>query len=187
MFTIQQVATWFKEEADKARSVGIPVSKDIEPEIELCKARTFYAQCCRKNEKHPNYKYYIRFSEYFLYCENENYIRETLMHEALHTCPSCMNHGKEWQKWVKKANDKFGYHISRISTYEDFSLRKQAEKVRPRAASGTSIRHGYLIECSRCGAGWARTRRSRVTENIGKCKCPYCKDYTLTVRTLIRI
>ncbi len=43
-------------------------------------------------------------------------LKNTIIHELIHTIPGCMNHGKYWKAYAKLANRKLGYHITVSST-----------------------------------------------------------------------
>lgn len=42
----------------------------------------------------------------------------TVLHELLHTCPSCQNHGMLWQAYAEVINAKYGIKITRCSAKE---------------------------------------------------------------------
>ena len=48
-------------------------------------------------------KFYININITLLDERNgEDGLINTILHELLHTCPGCMNHGAEWKKWAEK-------------------------------------------------------------------------------------
>jgi len=45
-------------------------------------------------------------------------VRNTMIHELLHTVPNCMNHGAEWKRIAKMVDEAYGYTTSRIISRE---------------------------------------------------------------------
>lgn len=41
------------------------------------------------------------------------FLKNTVIHELLHTCKGCMNHGEKWKAYAEKVNAKYGYNIER--------------------------------------------------------------------------
>ena len=46
-------------------------------------------------------------------------VKDTIIHELIHTCPGCMNHGTEWKRRAQIVNRKLGYNISRLVKSSD--------------------------------------------------------------------
>jgi len=179
MASHERIEEMLQEEIVKAREAGIPISSSIDPHIEFPKARSFYGMCHHKDTKHSKYDYRIRISEFFAPAPEEE-IRQTLMHELIHTISGCHGHDANWRKWAGVANTRYGYQIARLGEYHKFSMDAEAEKYRKNnptksrpAAERATIK--YKIQCTSCERTWNRTRRSRVTENIDRCLCPYCR------------
>ena len=42
-------------------------------------------------------------------------LENTILHELLHTCPGCNNHGEIWKTYAEKVNAAYGYNIKRCS------------------------------------------------------------------------
>lgn len=91
-------------------------------------------------------------------------IETVLLHELLHTCPGCMNHGKLWKEYAARVNGTYGYKISSTSRYGDFGLKEPERKETAR----------YLIRCRECGMEIRRKRRSRLVEYTDKYRCGKC-------------
>ena len=105
------------------RELGVPISESICPEVTLTGSRCNYGRCCRKGslKKYNDYDFYIEISGHTL--ENtEKSLRNTLIHELLHTVPEGLCHTGEWKKWAKYVSAKTGYNIQRLDgdeTQED--------------------------------------------------------------------
>ena len=93
----------------------------------------------------------------------------TMIHELLHTCPNCMNHGKEWKKWAKVINDNTKYTIKRTTSCEEKGL--ETVVVLPK----------YTVACYRCNKNWYYNRAGNVIKNLNRCRCPYCNTKSLVL------
>lgn len=72
--------------------------------------------------------------------------KTTLIHELLHTCSKCMNHGAQWQKWAAIVNQHYGYNVKRTTSSEEKGVEDSPAK--------------YLIICNKCGATVAGYHRA---------------------------
>ena len=99
------------------KELGVPISDSIAPEVRLVGARSFYGQCCPrgslKRYEHSEYEFNIEISAFAL-DNTEKSLRNTLIHELLHTVPGVSGHTGEWKKWAKYVSERTGYHISRF-------------------------------------------------------------------------
>ena len=167
MFTKEQVTKMLEEERVNLEKIGIPISKDICPEIRFAKATSWYGMCePRRYHNGRMYKFRICFSEYHL-ASDEKSVRNTIIHELLHTCPDCLNHGPKWQKYAAVVNAKMSYDIKRCGGDKESA----AESL----AKGREEKYGmgHLLECKKCGAQWKRTRHSNFTLHPERytCRC----------------
>jgi len=109
-----------------------------------------------------NGEYYININRTLLDTRNsEDGLVNTLLHELLHTCPGCMDHGARWKKYAAMVYSKYGYNVKRTSDEEEKGVttgnfnRKETD-------------YKYLIYCEKCGKLVAsRKRRCDLTENPG--------------------
>ncbi len=139
----------------EARSLSIPVSRHIAPQVVVnTRARTRFG-CCRSLGR----QYVIEVAAALLSAEAQA-IRQVLAHEVLHTCPGCANHGQQWRHWADVMNRAFGYRICRTHSPEALGV----EDVRP-------VR--YLVVCRSCGKSIPRMKRSSLVEHPERyrCKC----------------
>lgn len=56
---------------------------------------------------------------------NEQGLKETIIHELLHSCKGCMNHGEKWKRLAQKVNRAYGYNIKRCSSAEDKGVQSE--------------------------------------------------------------
>ena len=93
-------------------------------------------------------------------------LEETILHELLHTCKGCMNHGKEWKALAAKVNQKYGYNIKTQMT-----ACEKGVKVRYNSMAGIYL---YAVKCPDCGRIWKFDEQSDVVENPGFWRCVNC-------------
>lgn len=107
------------------KELEVPISENICPEVVLTGTHRFFGRCSSKGSlvKYNEYDFYIEISGHTL--ENtEKSLRNTLIHELIHTIPDGMCHTGEWKKWAKYVSEKTGYNIQRLSgdeTEEDYA------------------------------------------------------------------
>lgn len=97
----------------------------------------------------------------FLENSSEAIIREVVMHELLHSCRGCFNHGKKWKMHAELINEEYGYNISRL--YKDDKDEPLPER-----------KYKYVIKCTSCGNKGYRLKRSKVIGNPQNYKCSKC-------------
>ena len=98
---------------------------------------------------------------------DEKGLMNTILHELIHTCDGCFNHGAKWQAYGEKVQNAYGYRISRTSTAEEKGLSADAISQRLKRAK-------YTITCSKCGTVFYRERKSDVTEHPDHYRCGAC-------------
>lgn len=114
---------------------------------------------CRKT--HGQYDYQIELNQQLLHVD-EKKAMNTMVHEILHSVKGCMNHGPTWTRYANIMNRKFGYDISRCSSYEELGL----EKPKPK----------YIVKCTNCKAEIYRHRKSKLITHTHQYCCGKCKS-----------
>lgn len=121
-----------------------------------------------------SHKYDITISHRLLNDEvDDDALMNTLIHEYLHTCPKCMNHGKIWQKYARKINEKYHYNIKRTTSSAEKGIKEETEKPK------------YIVTCPHCGNQTGYLRRGGVVNAVLnnrtlRCVCGYSgKDFEL--------
>lgn len=149
------------EVINEAREVNIPVPFNIYKEVKINRRSRKRFGCCHKKDN----MFQIEISEFILEAPKEK-IKEALMHEVLHTCDRCFDHGSLWKSYANKVNGIYGYNIRRITSYEYMNVsqpktNKNKEKIK------------YIIKCESCGALIFREKRSKVVTHTDRyrCKC----------------
>lgn len=142
-----------KEVVSQARTLGIPVSENIDPHVRVNSRAITRFGCCKYEGGRQIIEVALRVAE-----GPEESCRETIAHEILHTCWGCRNHGVRWKEYARRMNLVYGYHISRTSTNEEMGV----EDERP---------YKYLFRCEKCGAEFKRFKESPLTQNLERYRC----------------
>lgn len=137
--------------AEQLRALGIPVSTRIDPQVQInTRAKARLGCCIRRGER-----FTIEVSATIL--QDEPCLRQTLVHELLHTCPDCQNHGTKWKQYAQWVNHAWGMGIARLTSMPA----GQSTKKPPR----------YTLRCSGCGALFYRERRCLLVQYPQRYRC----------------
>lgn len=145
------------------KEIGIPVSKNIEKVSINTRAKSRFGACKVRKNTLGERNYTIEISSEILSCEIKD-ISSIIIHELLHTCKGCFNHGKKWKIYSALVKEKLGYNISRTQSYESLGLNKPDEK--------EGIK--YVVKCSGCGAEFPRKRLCNLVKNPHNYRCSKC-------------
>ena len=126
-----------------------------------------YGQCRRLGNNYFEININKKFTQH---CKIED-VKNTIVHEILHSLPNGMNHKGQWSYYANIVNYKLPhYHITRTNCYEGYAETKPVPK--------------YVVYCPHCGKEWKRYRKSEMVNNIlkgnsRKFHCPDCKTLVL--------
>lgn len=84
-------------------------------------------------------------------------LKETIIHEILHTCPECFCHTGEWKRLADLVNDCYGYNVKRTNTAEEKGMDTFYKQHDELARKPT---WKYTICCAKCGKVLAKRQRS---------------------------
>ncbi len=149
--------------ARKLRSIGIPVSTQIDDVIINTRAKSRLGACKLMKTSQGKKSFTIEISSETLKCSVDK-ITEVVIHELLHTCPGCFNHGKKWKSYGEKVYEKLGYRITRVTKYEELGLAKPVKKQET----------VYTVKCKGCGQIYTRKRMCPLVKNPENYKCGKC-------------
>ena len=147
---------------DEARAIceehNIPIG--CVPSVKENKRLTSTWGRCRKLTA---YTYEIEISSRLLADDVEHEaLMNTMLHELLHTCKGCMNHGELWKRHAAKLN-KAGWNIERCTSSETKHIKEPPRIYR------------YRVTCEECGDVWNYTKRGAVVRSLQRdahsCKC----------------
>lgn len=147
----------FKKAITQVKDAGIPVPDDkIAP---ICRVNTratsFWGKCHKTKGT-----FWVEVVEELLTVKEKD-IMNTLVHEVLHTCKDCMNHGPQWKAYANIMNQKYGYNIKRTTSAEEKDIVR------------TDDDYKYIIQCEKCKTKIHRQKTSRLIQhpNYYRCKC----------------
>ena len=90
-------------------------------------------------------------------------LRETLLHELLHTAAPGAGHSGRWRDLAEQVNSALGTNIRRTATWADQGLDMQKD---------SAIRYRY--ECAGCGSLLVRFRACAFTKHPERYRCGVC-------------
>ena len=93
--------------------------------------------------------------------EDRKLLKETMMHEILHTCRGCLNHGDEWKRLATRVNNYYGYNIKRAVNRNELS-------------SSSTNEYAHKIVCTKCGQEIFRARECKITRHPELWRCAIC-------------
>lgn len=145
-------------------AIGIQYGK-IQAFTVNTRAQNRWGQCRRKDGT-----YTINISYRLL--ENTvpvKYLKNTLLHEILHTCKNCMTHTGEWKNAANKVNVAYGYNIKRTTSAAEYGIQLETVQKQPK----------HLFKCDCCGQEIPRYRESDFTRNYTSYRCEKCKGHII--------
>lgn len=139
--------------------------------LEISHTTGTYGDCRRLYDN----SYRIRVNEALLKSASDIIVKDTIIHELLHTCEGCMNHGKTWQAYANLVNDAYPqYSISRLSSTNKTHVKLKSEDTAK-----------YVVTCESCGHKYLHYRKNRAVEILSNpaishyCTCGYCNSNKL--------
>lgn len=139
--------------AAELRGLGIPVSPKLLPGVQVNTRAKRRLGCCIYREG----VYRIEVAAALL--DDPPMLRETLLHELLHTCPGCRNHGEKWKQYASYVNSKLGTSIQRTVKMEGSFAPLRHEEVK------------YILRCESCGKEIVRKRMCKVVKTPWRYRC----------------
>lgn len=131
-----------------------------------------FGYCCKKRQG----VYEIQINYHFTRVCDKDKIRNTIMHELIHTLDDCMCHTGRWHVVCNRINYEYGYDLSRTNSYNDYTQFRN--KVKPR----TRMTKKYNVSCNRCGEEWAYSKQGKIVKELQinpqstRFTCPYCNN-----------
>jgi len=120
---------------------------------------------CRSKIKNVYYEIELSKNYMDIYAKQNNFseIKNTIIHEMLHTLPNCMNHGNQWQSYANTVNRKLGYKISRLASVDNEVKQEMVQKAK------------YHVICNECGQIYYHNRKTKYFDVLDRCSCHKCK------------
>ena len=174
MVTKNQITNMFYEARAELVNLGYDELLDNFYDITFSNRMTKtlgYCKCIR----HKEYQITIN-SNYMNICDCTA-LKNTIVHELIHSIQGCMNHKGKWKMIANQVNKVYGYHISRCSYYEDYHQFRQSKK-----------NYKYKVICNYCKKEWKYQKKGRIVNSILKnpnsCTCNYCNRKSFSIITL---
>ena len=111
------------------------------------RAKKRLGQCCKKQD--------INISSWLLEIGDDHDIKNTIIHEILHTFKDTIGHKAKWQYYANYVNNRTDYHITRLANVDGIYAR--ANKTRPRR----EVSYKYEITCEKCGKVFYRQKMTK--------------------------
>lgn len=118
--------------------------------------------CCKQIKGGASPEFQLELSV-MLQDVEEKILKEVMIHEILHTCKGCLNHGDRWKQLAERVGKVYGYSIKRTADFENLGIKAGAEEQKR-----------YRIRCSCCGSTFYRARRSKVVQHPEYYRCARC-------------
>ena len=103
---------------------------------------------------------------------NEVALKNTIIHEILHTVEGTKGHKGLWKELAEKVNKELGYNIKRTTSSEEKGLSAPIEK----------INFPYIISCPHCGWKEGYQRNTKVIQFTEKYRCGKCKTKLIRIK-----
>ena len=97
---------------------------------------------------------------------------QTVVHELLHTCDGCLNHGELWKKYAGMVNAEFNLGVKRCNSAEEKGLSNDDYEYHPESVK-------YQLRCPNCGHIYKRKRMCYPVQHPEKCGCSKCNHWGL--------
>lgn len=178
----QKLIKIYEQSIQELESIGIDIKELGKIDISVSKRNNKRYGCCKQerpdelskytekigNKKIIRYrkfnKHHIEISPWVLELD-EKIIKNTIIHEVIHCLPNCNNHGKEFQKYARYINEKFGYNISRVGN-------KKEDYEKSNIEYNEKEKYNYYIKCTKCGQSFFRKRIDK--HFVQKYRCGKC-------------
>ena len=113
---------------------------------------------CHYNKKENIYE--IQINPILVQDDTEDIsLKNTIIHEILHTCEGALNHGPIWKSLAEKVNKAYPeYNIKRTTSSKEKNVK---------------VEYKYVLECKNCKKtfGFHRMCKYIKYSNAFKCKC----------------
>ncbi len=142
-------------------SVGIPCGKVRRWEINTrAKARWGLCKCLKGGD------FVISIARILLEDDVEDQaLKDTIVHELLHTAPGCLDHKGKWKMYAELVNRKLPqYTIKRTASREEKGITVQRAEPVCR----------YVVRCCDCGTEFPRERESKLIKHPEQFRCGLC-------------
>lgn len=150
----------FRECIDELNAIEIPFGRISKITVNY-RAKSRWGQCVRREDVY-GFVYSINIRAELVHPDAyEKGLKETIIHEILHTCPDCFCHTGEWKRLADLVNDCYGYNVKRAASAADLGMTEfycKHEEVK-------RMQWKYTVVCKKCGKVVAvRNRECDITK-----------------------
>lgn len=168
---MKDLQKYFNECIDELDTLGINYGNITDITVNY-RAKSRWGQCRRVGNT-----FKININSDLLHDDApEKGLKETIIHEILHTCPKCMCHTGEWKRLANLVNRYYGYNVKRCDNSYDKGMDefyKNHEEIaiaqRPR-----KMEYKYEFKCTGCGQTIRRKKESKFTKYYKNYRCGIC-------------
>lgn len=137
---------------EMAKECNIPIGKVSGVRINPRLTRS-WGRCLKKKDG----TFEIEISKIIMDDSTTEGILNTILHELIHTCKGCFNHGEMWKRYADVLNKRYGLQIKRLSMPEEKGVHKEIAK--------------YTLQCQKCGNKFRYTRKTKLVQNPDRFRC----------------
>lgn len=150
---------------DELKGIGIEPGRISSLEINT-RARKRWGSCAPVYDGRGNITGYRISINRLLLDEKipERALKNTIIHELLHSCKGCLTHRNRWKILAEKVGRELGYDIRRVGSRDHEGIAVEIPSKPPK----------YIIRCMSCGETYARKRRSKVVDHPELYRCGKC-------------
>lgn len=151
--TTKELNIMLEEGIQMIEDAGIIVG-NIKPKVIINKRSKRSLGSCRYTGARNDFT--IQISHRVLDIE-EDKVMDIVLHEILHSCPGCQNHGSIWQRHANTINNTYGSNITITANIKDLGVKPIEAK--------------YILKCDNCDNTWKRHTRSKLVKYPEQYKC----------------
>ena len=168
----RKLQTVFTECIDEMNAIEIPFRRIKTVEVNY-RAKRRWGQCCKRYDDRGIY-FEININADLLHDDApEKSLKETIIHEILHTCPECFCHTGEWKRLADLVNDCYGYNVKRCNSSEEKGMDEFYRQHEEFAIKQTTWK--YAIKCKGCGKIVGRKQKACKITRYPQCyRCASC-------------
>lgn len=158
MKNLEKLVEECKKELDE---IGVPY-QTVQNWSVNTRAKSKWGQC----KKVSTGVFDINISQCLLQDEvSDTAVKNTIIHELLHTVEGCYDHKRKWKLFAEKVNRAYPqYNIKRTTTSDE----KGIEGLK------RTYQKNYKIICNNCGRYWYRQKASKLIQHPEKYRCAKC-------------
>ena len=163
----------FRECIDEMNAIDIPFGKIVKVTVNY-RAKSRWGQCSRTYDCLGRVTYTININCDLCHPDaSEKGLKETIIHEILHTCPNCMCHTGEWKRLANLVNDCYNYNVKRCNSSEEKGMDEFYKQHDELARKQPTWK--YTIKCKSCGKIVGRKQKACKITRYPQCyRCALC-------------